>query len=118
MGTNTKEPAKYQNTAQNKKKNGISAKAVTVVEVSNSRTLSSSRICEIKVPVERGRYAFLIRNTCPKTRSDILRSARLPSKSVTRERNLRITKPKAMARITPLNSTYKVEYDSAGITLS
>ena len=42
-GTHTSGPAMNQKTTQNSRKNGRSATAVTVVEVSMSRTGSSSR---------------------------------------------------------------------------
>ena len=45
---------------KNKKKNGKSAMALIVVEVTSSRTPSNSRIWEIKVPVDLERSLFLI----------------------------------------------------------
>src|SRR5690606_39713632 len=53
-------PFFFQRMPQNRKKNGRSARPVTVVDVISSRTCSSSRIWEMKVPVERenGRAAW------------------------------------------------------------
>ena len=45
---------------RNKKKNGKSAIALMVVEVTSSRTPSSSRIWDIKLPVDFERSLFLI----------------------------------------------------------
>ena len=60
--TQNRLPPINQKMNRNKKKNGKSAIAVTVVEVTISRTPSNSRICEIKVPVDFERSLFLILN--------------------------------------------------------
>ena len=54
-------PPMSQKITRNMKKNGKSAIALIVVEVTNSRTPSNSRICEIKEPVERERSLFRMR---------------------------------------------------------
>ena len=95
----------YHIIKQNKIKKGISANADTVVEVINSLTCSSSLICEMNVPVERGLAEFRSLNAWPKTRSDTRISARLPSKSEILTRILRITKSKIIAITTPINKT-------------
>ncbi|MNH28643.1 hypothetical protein D3C79_888280 [compost metagenome] len=51
-GTKAITPPTYHSTPRNKKKNGRSARVLTVVDVINSRTCSSSRICEMKEPVD------------------------------------------------------------------
>ncbi len=117
-GTSTSHCPMNQNTTQNSTKNGRSATAAMVVEVSMSRTGSSSRICEMKLPVERGRALLRTRSAWPNTRSEMRRSARLPSTSVMRMRALRITQAKAIDSSTPPNSTYSVGIDCAGITRS
>lgn len=53
-------PPMSQKIAKNKKEKGRSAMAEIVVEVTNSRTPSNSRICEINVPVDLDRSLFLI----------------------------------------------------------
>ena len=61
-GTSTSQPAMNQKTTQKTRKKGRSAAAAMVVEVSMSRTGSSSRICDMNVPVERGRALFRTRS--------------------------------------------------------
>ncbi|MCY1369995.1 hypothetical protein D9M69_570640 [compost metagenome] len=107
-----------QNSTQNTKKNGRSATAATVVDVSISRTGSSSRSCEMKVPVARGRAEPRTRSAWPNTRSEMRRSARLPTTSVMRMRAPRMTQLNAIDSSTPPNSTCSVGSDCAGTTRS
>jgi len=58
--TQNKLPPISQKIPRNKKKKGKSEMAEIVVEVTKSRTPSSSRICEIKLPVDLERSLFLI----------------------------------------------------------
>ncbi|MNL83239.1 hypothetical protein D3C87_2108370 [compost metagenome] len=76
-----------------------------VEEVTISRICSSSRSCEIKLPVERGIALLRRRSAWPNTRSDTRRSARFPSKSIMCPRAMRSTKPNSVAISTPIVST-------------
>ncbi len=60
--TQNRLPPMIQKITRNRKKKGKSAMALIVVEVTSSLTPSSSRIWEIKVPVDFERSLFLIRN--------------------------------------------------------
>ena len=116
--TQNKLPPINQKIPKNKRKNGRSANAVIVVDVTNSRTPSSSRICEINVPVDFERSLFLMRSACPKTRSEIRKSARLPIISDKTKREYFSANSKIAAINTPPANTHKVGIDCAGITRS
>ena len=72
----------------------------------------------MKLPVERGRAPCRTRSAWPNTRSEMRRSARLPSRSVMRMRASRITQANSTDSSTPPNSTYSVGIDWAGTTRS
>ncbi|MNN70761.1 hypothetical protein D3C81_1866360 [compost metagenome] len=61
-GIHTRLPAMYQNMRQKNRKNGTSATAAMVVEVSMSRTDSNSRSWDMNVPVDLGRAALRTRS--------------------------------------------------------
>ena len=116
--TNTSGPPIIHKITVNSRKNGKSEITLMVVEVISSRTDSSSRICEIKEPVDLERAPFLMRSARPKTRSEIRKSARLPTTSEIWTRTMRITNSKVIASITPANSTHSVGIDCDGTTRS
>ena len=89
-----------------------------VVDVISSRTDSSSRIWAMNDPVDLERAPFLIRSACAKTRSEIRKSARLPTTSEMCTRSMRMMNSKTMAIITPPNRTHSVASDCEGTTLS
>ncbi|SSQ03497.1 Uncharacterised protein [Acinetobacter baumannii] len=103
---------------KNRKKNGKSAIALIVVEVTSSRTPSSSRIWEIKLPVDFERSLFLILKAWPNTRSDTRKSARLPIISDKYTRETRKVNSKRAAISTPPAKTHKVGIDWEGTTRS
>ncbi|MNL55209.1 hypothetical protein D3C87_1785990 [compost metagenome] len=92
--------------------------AETVVEVSISRTCSSSRNWAMKVPVALGRFWFFTRSAWPKTTSEMRISARLPTMSMMAVLTLRMMKSKTTATPTPMNRTTSVLMELAGTTRS
>jgi hypothetical protein len=116
--TNASGPATSQSTTRNNRKNGKSATAEMVVEVSSSRTCSTSRTWAMKEPVDLERASVRRRSAWPNTTSDTLRSARLPITSEICVRDTRSMNSKTTASITPPNSTHSVGSDCAGTTRS